>query len=306
MTIRHFRIFIEVATAGKMCDAAENLFISQPTVSQAIKELEDYYNILLFERLGRKLHITEAGKQLLFTATNLLQDFDQLEKQLFESSIHKKMNIGSTITIGNCILPDVINDLKDAHPNVITYSQIANTEEIEKHILDSTLDIGIIEGNINNPNFITIPVLKDQLVLACGMGHRFSKLNKITINDIKNEDFIMREIGSGTRKLFEDYIDKYEVPINVVLQSNCPGSIKNAILKNNYLSVISYRLIEDEVRNGEMCFFECSKKSWDRSFKIVYHKDKYLDETLKALIEVTENFDKKYSKEKLKGRTLIR
>lgn len=305
MTIRHLRIFVAVATTGKMCDAADQLFISQPTVSQAIKELEEYYNSLLFERLGRKLHITKAGKQLLFYATNLLRDFDNIESKMLEVSNNKKIHIGATITIGNCILPDLINEVKKKNSNVRTYSCISNTENIEAQLLNSKLDIAIIEGNINNPNLVTIPALDDSLVLACGKEHPLAKKDRINLEDLKNQDFVLRENGSGTRKLFEDYVTRYNIPINIVLQSNCPGSIKQSIIKNDLLSVISIRLIEEEVLSHDMTFFTLVEDDWKRSLKIVYHKDKFLDPALESLIEIVKNFDSTSKLNDLSNKILV-
>ncbi len=294
MSIRHLRIFVAVATTGKMCDAADELFISQPTVSQAIKELEEYYGVLLFERLGRKLHITESGRELLFYARNLLDDFDSIEKKMFEVSSKKRISIGATITIGSCILPDIINELKSIHPNINTYSCISNTQTVEQKILNSELDIGLVEGNINNPSLISIPALTDSLVLACNSNHKFAEKDELSLKDIRNKDFILREQGSGTRKLFEEYINSHNVPINIVLESNCPGSIKKAIIKNNFFSVMSARLIAKEVLNGQISIFRCTNKKWDRNFNIVYHKDKFLDSTLEDLIYIFKNYKCKY------------
>ncbi len=291
MTIRHLRIFVAVATTGKMCDAADQLFLSQPTVSQAIKELEEHYEVLLFERLGKKLYITDAGEKLLLYSKNILTEFDNVEKRMLEMSSKKYIGIGATITIGNCILPDAINDIKKVYPDIHISSCISNTKIIEKKLLTSELDIAMIEGNINNPNLISIPFLTDSLVLACNSKHKLAKKNKLTIEDLKNTDFIFREKGSGTRELFEDYVQKSKIPINVVLQSNCPGSIKNAILINNFASVISIRLIEDEVLNGDITIFHCSKNLLDRTFKIVYHKDRFIDSVMSNFINILKNYE---------------
>jgi len=299
------KIFVAVATTGKMCDAADALFISQPTVSQAIKELEEYYNTLLFERLGRKLHITESGKELLFYASNLLKDFDSIEKKMLEISNHRKINIGATITIGNCILPELINSLREIHPEINTYSCISNTEKIENMILNSELDIAIVEGNINNNSLHTIDVLEDSLVLACSIDHPLAKKESITMASLKNQNFVLREEGSGTRKVFEDYVTNNGIPINVAVQSNCPGSIKNSVIKNNYLSFLSLRLIEKEVLSKEIVFFKCSSNYWDRKLKIVYHKDKFIDPVLEDLISLSKNFDSNLNKTKLSGKVLI-
>lgn len=305
MTIRHLRIFVAVATKGKMCDAADQLFLSQPTVSQAIKELEEHYEVLLFERLGKKLHITDSGKKLLLYSQKILTEFDNIEKRMLEMSSTKKIKIGATITIGNCILPEVINDMKEIYPDIHTYSCISNTRIIEKKLLNSELDLAMIEGCINNPNLISIPFLTDSLVLACNSKHKLAQKYEITVNDLKNTNFIFREKGSGTRELFENYLQKNNVPINVVLHSNCPGSIRNAILLNNYLSVISIRLIEDDILNGDITIFRCSENLLDRTFNIVYHKDKFIDSVLTDFIDLLKDYENNHKLDSLPSKILL-
>lgn len=135
--------------------------------------------------------------------------------------------------------------------------------------------------------------------------HRLAKKNKLTIEDLKNTDFIFREKGSGTRELFEDYIQKSKIPVNVVLQSNCPGSIKNAILINNFASVISIRLIEDEVLNGDITVFHCSKNLLDRTFKIVYHKDRFIDSVMGNFINILKNYKDNFRFDHLPSKRLV-
>ena len=111
MTIRHLRIFVQVAETGKMSDAAKKCFITQPTVSQAIHELENHYQVQLFERLSKKLYITEAGKQLLLYAHSILSQFDVMETNMRELLADNFLRIGATITVGTCLLSFVLNDL---------------------------------------------------------------------------------------------------------------------------------------------------------------------------------------------------
>ena len=116
MTIRHLTIFVAVANQGSMSAAAAHLYLSQPTVSQAIRELEKHYNGLLFERLGKKLYLTERGNLLLPQARSLIHQFHQLEELMLNQGQSSTLKLGSTITIGTCLTPFLI-PLMGSDPN---------------------------------------------------------------------------------------------------------------------------------------------------------------------------------------------
>ena len=244
MTIRHLRIFIEVVDSGKMSTAASRLFISQPTVSQAIKELEEHYGGLLFERLSKKLYITEKGQRLLSYARNVVKQFDDMEEMMIQDSHVKKIKIGATNTVGNCILGDVINAFKEINPQTEIYSYVNNTKNIEEKLLRSELDIAIIEGRVKSPDLISIPELNDFLVLICSARHPFAKKKIVKLEDLKNESFAMREQGSGTRELFERYMLEKGIQIKIAMEGNSSAAIKKAVMENQFLAVISIRLVE--------------------------------------------------------------
>ena len=122
MTIRHLKIFLAVAESGKMSLAAEQLFITQPSVSQAIRELEEHYQTLLFERLSKKLYITEDGKKLYVTAKQLVTQFESLEESMQKENRREKLRIGGTITLGSGILSRVVRDLRAEQPDLDIYS----------------------------------------------------------------------------------------------------------------------------------------------------------------------------------------
>lgn len=290
MDIRHLRVFIEVAETGKMSTAATNLFVSQPTVSQTIRELEEHYNVLLFERLCRRLHITPPGKNLLGYAKKVIKQFEDLEEKMDAINDIDKIKIGSTITIGSCLISSIINRIKEKHDNIEPYAYINNTREVEDKLLKSELDIGIIEGEVRNPNLISIPEIDDYLVLACGKNHKLANRDIIELRELGEMDFVMREVGSGTRKLFEDYMYDNGFDVRTRWETNCPEAMKSAIIKNGCLGVLSVRLIEEEIKSGEIKAIKHNDNSWNRNFSIVYHKDKVLDESMENVIEVIKEY----------------
>lgn len=290
MTIRHLRIFIEVVDSGKMSTAATRLYISQPTVSQAIRELEQHYGVLLFERLNKKLFITEKGKRLLSYARNVVKQFDDMEEMMLTDNYVEKIRIGATITVGNCILGGVIKNFKETNPHVETYSYVGNTRDIEEKLLISELDIGIVEGKVKSSDLISIPEVDDFLVLVCSTKHPFANKKTIKLKDLESERFAMREQGSGTRELFERYMQEKGIPIKIAFEGNSSASIKKSVIDNQCLAVISIRLVEEEVKSGKIHVIQNKDSDWDRYFNVVYHKNKAVTDEMESLIEVVKNY----------------
>lgn len=272
MTIRHLKIFIVVAETGSMSAAANRLYLTQPTVSQAIRDLEEYYHVQLFERLHKKLFITEAGHQLLELARMVAGDFDSLEAsmQQFRRRIH--MRIGASLTVGTCLMAKVISDLEQEHPNMDIYSFVSNTAEIEEKLLRRELDAAVVEGIIESPQLAVIPIIEDSLVLVCGKHHEFFEREVVYASELEGQKFAIREKGSGTRKLFEQYLSARNIHIRTAWEANCPRTIMNAVIYNNALAVMSQRLVRHECIHQAVKIFRFETGEWDRNFKLVYLK----------------------------------
>lgn len=292
MTIRHLRIFVHVAETGSMSAAAKQCFLSQPTVSQAIRELEDHYNIKLFDRLSKKLYITEAGRQLLLYAKKALSQFDILETNMEEFHAQDHIRIGATITVGACLLSSILNDLVALQPSLRTYACVANTSLIERKLLDSELDVALVEGIITSPDLRAIPVAEDFLVLAMAMDHPLASKREVHIQELEQYDLVIREKGSGTRKLFEDYLNRHQISCRIAWEATCLDAIKSAILFNGCVSPISVRLVEQEVKNGKIHVIRNLRSDWDRRFYLVYHKDKYFSEPMHLLTDIMHKYQR--------------
>jgi len=289
MTIRHLKIFIAVAETGKMSTAATQCYISQPTVSQTIKELEEHYGVLLFERISKKLYITEAGKNLLSYARMVVKQFDELEDNMF-TGYSEKIRIGATVTVGSCILSALLNQFKEIMPNVDTFAYVNNTKSIEEKMLKAELDIGIVEGQITNHDLVSIPAIKDSLIIACSKDHRLAGRKRISVKELENECFVMREEGSGTRKLFEHYMSSCGLKFKTCWEVSSPSAIKKAIMENNCLAAISVRLVEEEMKSGQIYVIKSEENDLDRFFNIVYYKNKYFNESMKSLMNIVEQY----------------
>ena len=291
MTLRHPRIFVEVARTGKMSAAAQNCYISQPTVSQAIRELEEHYRVRLFERLSKKLFITPEGKTLFSYAVRTLEQYKLLEDAMSGMEKGTSLRLGATVTVGTCLLPGIINDLNRKIHTLSQYTYVGNTRTIEEMLLKSQLDIGIVEGIVESPELISIPVARDYLVLAAAPDHPISRMPQVHISQLRDYNFVLREAGSGTRKLFTDYMTRVNIPLHIICEAGCPDAIKRIVLYNQCLTAISVRLVESELKNGSLRIYLNKENAWDRSFYLVYHKDKFVTEPMLALRDILKQYE---------------
>ena len=291
MTIRHLRIFIEVVKTGKMSIAAQKLFISQPTVSQAIRELEEHYGSKLFDRLSKKLYITTFGRELFKYATQVVENFDNLEKKMSDNLNMEDFRIGASVTVGTCLLSKILKDFHNLVPRVNTYAYVNNTTMVEKKLLNSELDVAIVEGDIQSQDLVTIPVIDDYLVLLCSKTHPFAKKENIKLKDIENQRFALREDGSGTRYFLEQILNKYKIGIHLVWEASSTDTIKRAILDDNCLSLLSIHTFEEDILNGNIHIINTDLNTLKRSFKLVYHKDKIMSSSIIVLQDILKKYN---------------
>lgn len=300
MTIRHLKIFIAVAETGSMSAAANRLYLTQPTVSQTVRELEEHYHVKLFERLHKKLFITEEGRELLNLALMTVGNFDNLELSMQRFQERIPLRVGASLTVGTCLMSSVISDMERDYPRLDIYSFVSNTAEIEQKLLRRELDAAVVEGIIESPELTAIPIVEDSLVLVCGKNHEFYSKNVVYASELEGQRFAIREKGSGTRKLFEQYLSAHNIHIQTVWEANCPRTIMNAVICNNALAVMSQRLVTHESLQGSVKVFRYETGEWDRHFKLVYLKNasdtkkqadgKFLSPGIQSLANVLERY----------------
>lgn len=291
MTLRHFQIFIEVVHCKKMKLAAQHLFVAQPTVSQAIAELEKYYGVKLFERYPQGLVITEAGERLYRQAVPLLDSYNHLNEQMNTASASRTLRIGGTLTVGDSILRPMIQQFQKQYEPADIKININNTRTMEELLLNNQLDAAIVEGEIRNPYLKVFPSIPDYLVLVCGRTHPFASRDQIHPGELSSQDFLLREPGSGTRRLFEQFMESRKLPLNIQWECSSPDTIKHAVMDGFGLSVISIRLVEEEIRRGDLHLVNVEGCRWERQFSLVYHKDKFMTPQLNDFIKFSLTYE---------------
>lgn len=276
MTLRHMKIFLTVCKENSISLAAKKLFISQPAVSNAIKELETYYNTPLFDRISKKIYITEAGKKVYEYAIHITSLFDELENSINNNSTSGQIKIGASITIGTHLIPEYINDFSQQFPNIRTYVTIDSSDVIENLILDNQLDLALIEGSIHSDFIESINFINDELVTICGINHPLREKKMVTVSELANEDFLMREKNSGTRELAESILSLHNFTFVPLWESSSTEAIIQGVSKGIGISILPLQLVKDSINKKQVARLEIEGLSFQRQYHIIYHKNKFL------------------------------
>ncbi len=291
MTNRNLEIFVAVAEHGKMSAAAKELFITQSSVSQAIAEIEREYGIRLFERLSRSLYLTDTGRDFLIYAKKALNLHREMDDFLRDTSRTRRIRIGATITVGTCLIAPLTAHLREHDPDLRIEVTVANTHELEDKLLHSQLDIGLVEGQVSHPDLVVDPAMEDDMVLICGRDHPFFGQESLPIEALREQSLILREQGSGTRAQFEAAMLQRGLPIHVLWECCNSEAIRSAVQHGHGVSVLSRRLVEDDVRAGRLWACTLIDADFRRTFDLVFHKDKLMTAPMSAFIDLCKTFE---------------
>lgn len=288
MTLRHLKIFVAVCKSKGITSAAKKLHIAQPSVSLAIKELEVYYGVRLFDRISKKIYITETGKQFLSYAQHIVSLFDELEKGFKNWDTIGTLRIGTSITIGNFLLPEYVKMFQELHPQIKVHAIIDNSAVIEEHIISNDVDFALIEGTVHNNNIITKKFMEDELVFICGANHPLAARDCIEVEELRKYEFILREKGSGGRELFESTMYIHNIEIKPICESISTQAIIRAVSEGYGLSVLPYLMVRNALRSGIIKKIEIKDISLNRQYYIIRHKNKFLTPAASDFIKLCE------------------
>lgn len=286
MTIRHLKIFTTVADEGGMSRAAKRLHISQPTVSQAVSELEKYYGVKLFERLSQKIYLTREGELMLSFSRHILDSFEQMEEAMYHAAKNTSLRIGCSVSVGICLIHDVLEEAKKRMPECEIQVLVSNSSDIERAILSNEVDLGIVEGILKSRDLDITPVCEDELVIVCGKNHWLAQKEKITLDMLEGQAYISRESGSAERNQVERIFEEQGIALKRVFSSTNTEAMKNAVIRGYGIAVFSKKVVEKEWREGEIVILPVEGISVTRMIKMAVHKNKYISEEVSGIRDI--------------------
>lgn len=295
MTIRHINIFLAVCEAGQnTTKAAEQLHMSQPAVSLAIRELEEYYGVALFDRIGRRLCITEAGKRFWEYASHISTMFDDMEKTLRDWEHLGVLRVGASITVGSRFLPGYVKTFLSQHPGLEIRAQIASTEVLTGKLMANELDFALVEGVPRHPSLVSEDYMEDHLAVICPAGGPFQQGETITVEQFRAQRFLLREKGSGTREEFDRVTEQAGFSVSPAWEAMSTTALVNAVIEGLGVSVLPQRLIVGAVERGLVVSVNVEGLDFRRQFRIIYHKDKFLPAVAREFLAHCRDFEQNY------------
>ena len=275
MTLRHMEIFCALCQNDyNTTKAAHALNMTQPAVSLAIKELEQHYGVTLFDRIGRKLVITQAGKRFEEYTKSIEGLFSDMEREMRNWDKHGVIRVGATFTIGAKFLPRYAKAFMDSYENTEVRGYCVPAYVLEKKILNNELDFAFSEGIINNPLIVSEPYMDDHFVVFAANDGGYTYGQKLTREEFAGSRLVLREAGSGSRKLFDTACEKAGFSIEPVWESMNNTGVLAAVGNGIGIGVLSYRLVADSIKSGWIVPLEVEGLDLNRKFYIIRHKDK--------------------------------
>lgn len=287
MTIRHLRIFLSlIDNDANMTRCAKALNMTQPAVSIAINEMENYYGLKFFERLGRHLYITEAGKMYSDTARHIITLFDQMERRSQNWSEEGTIRIGASVTIGTRFMTEYVKSFISLHPHVEVKVFVDQSMHLEQMLIEDRVDLALMEGLTSSDALLEEEYMDDSLAAICAPSGFFKKDESVSLSDFSRCRFLLREKGSGTREEFEIAARKAGFIPHVLWESISTSALIEAVAGGLGVSVLPYRLVERALEEGRVISFNVDKMDFKRKFRIVCHKDKYISPLLNEFVSL--------------------
>lgn len=288
MTIRHLRIFISVCETLNMTAAGAKLNMSQPSVSQTIKELEEYFNVTLFERFPKYLYLTAAGEKLRDYAMHIVSFFDEAEIKIKEPDIFGKIRVGANLTIGTTMIHKYIKKFNTKYPHVDVAVSVSNSVKIEEMLNRNELDFALMEETVRNNYLNTEVFCDDRIVIIAHPGHKLCSKENISFADITKEKLLLRERGAGVRDKFEYLAYLREIELHPLWESSSTTALVNAVKEKIGIAVVPYQLVKKELEYKTVKEIKLSDVNLGRKLIIVTSKHKYITEPIREFINIVK------------------
>ncbi|HEY6079402.1 MAG TPA: LysR family transcriptional regulator [Polyangiaceae bacterium] len=289
-TLRQLEVFTAIARVESVSRAAEALAMSQSAVSGALADLERQFDVRLFERIGKRLALSELGRALWPQAEALCEQARGLELGLARQ-LSGELRVGATLTIGDHLCAPLMARFMGELPGSRITLEIANTVEITHKVKSFEIDIGLVEGELSDPELEVTPWRGDELCVFCSPKHELAKHKALSDADLGAASWIVRERGSGTRQGFERALHGLLPQLDIVLELSQTEAIKGAVAAGLGLGCVSRLALANELEHRTLVACHVPQRDFRRSFFFVLHKRKFRSQALERWLQLCREQD---------------
>jgi DNA-binding transcriptional LysR family regulator len=270
VSLHQLRVFAAVAETLSFSRAAEALILTQPAVSMQVKSLERNVGIPLFDHIGKRIQLTEAGRELYVRATEILG----LSKAAVEAMVDLregragKLRVVATTTVGIYVVPRLLGEYHRRNPGVEIRMEVANWERTCQRLFAGEADVAVA-GPHPHEGLRREPFMDDELVVIAAPDHRLARRAEIPLEEIAAEPMVVREAGSGTRGAVEVLFEQHGLPLHRAMELSRNGAVKQVVMAGLGLAVISRAAISLELANRSLCVLDVEGFPMVRAWHII-------------------------------------
>jgi LysR family transcriptional regulator, low CO2-responsive transcriptional regulator len=289
-TLHQLKVFEAVARHSSFTRAAEELFLTQPTVSMQVKQLSKTVGLPLFEQVGKRLYLTAAGKELYATCRDVFDRLSQFEIAIADLKGLKQGCLRlAVVTTAKYVIPRILGPFCQRYPGIDVSLTVTNHQYLLDSLSDNRDDLYILSQLPEDSDATTQPFMENPLVVLAPRNHPLTQEKNIPLKRIAEEPFIMREPGSGTRKVVQKMFDSHGLPMKVKMDLGSNEAIKQAIAGGMGLSVLSKHTLALEGLNNQLTILDVEGFPIERHWYVVYPSGKQLSAIARAFLEYLLN-----------------
>lgn len=287
MNLNQLLIFHAVAEQLSFTRAAQELNLTQPGISKHIASLEEYYGTRLFDRLGKKISLTQAGEILHAATASITALLDETRSRLddLKGLAGGKLQVGAGVTIASYLLPRMLTAFRKQAPGVELTVETGFSGEIVEQVLATTIELGLVGRFPADPRLVVRSFHKDPLVLIVPPGHRWTKRKRpVAPEELGSETFLLSKRGSGTWRMVSMLLEESGLQLGNTMELGTTEGVKQAVTAGLGISILSRHVLERELSSGVVQEVRLAGEWQERELYLVYRRDRYLSEAARAFL----------------------
>jgi len=295
MADRRLKVFNTVARLLSFTKAAEALHMTQPAVTFQVRQLEEYFDTRLFDRTHNRVTLTDVGQTVYEISERIFELYDEMDRRVKEMTgeIGSALNIGASMTIAENMLPALLGNFRQKHPDLAVRLKVGNTESVVSMVEHNVVDLAIVEGNVSNKNLLVETCRQDELVVIMPPDHELTRYAEsgVPAEKLVNYPFICREEGSGTRDIVLSHLASQGLAEgwDVCMELGSPEAIKGAVQAGMGLSIMSSAGITKELKLGLLIAVPLAPRL-HREFAFVRQRHKFRLPAMEELLEFSREY----------------